>query len=129
MAQYQGNRLGAQDRPSLFLTIPFGRTVITLETSPVTHGPRASSVQENSIIAACARGRYIRRVQYLFVFPTCTCIFFVFFLEQLIAGRSFYSNSKENASALNFAVQVDDKFTAYSTFLFFPLVNVFCVFC
>ena len=59
--------------------------------------------------------------------------FFVFFLEQLIAGRSFYSNghsnSKENAPALNFAVQVDDKFTAYSTFLFFNLVNVFCVFC
>ena len=32
MARYQGNRLGAQDRSSLFLTILFGRTVITLQT-------------------------------------------------------------------------------------------------
>ena len=30
---------------------PFGRTVITLQTPPVTHGPRASSVQVDSIIA------------------------------------------------------------------------------
>ena len=53
-------------------------------------------------------------------------MFFVSFLDQLIAGRRFYS--KENASAQNFAVQVDDKFDAYSTSLFFPPVHVFCVF-
>ena len=33
LARYQGNRLGAQDRPSLFLTILFGRTVITLSNT------------------------------------------------------------------------------------------------
>ena len=45
VARYRGNRLGAQNRSSLFLTIVFRRTVILLQTSPVTHGPRASSVQ------------------------------------------------------------------------------------
>ena len=45
-------------------------------------------------------------------------MFFVSFLEQFIAGRPFYS--KKNASALNFALQVDDEFRAYSTPLFFP---------
>ena len=54
VARYQGNRLGAQDRSSLFLTIPFVRTVITFQTHYVTHGPRASSVQVDSGIAACA---------------------------------------------------------------------------
>ena len=39
VARYQGNRLGAQDRSLLFLTILFGRTVITLQTPPVIHGP------------------------------------------------------------------------------------------
>ena len=35
--------------------ISFGRTVITLQTSPVIHAPRASSVQvEDSIIGSCA---------------------------------------------------------------------------
>ena len=53
-------------------------------------------------------------------------MFFVSFLEQCFAGRPFYS--KENASALNFAVQEDDKFAAYSTSLFFPPVHVFGVF-
>ena len=53
-------------------------------------------------------------------------MFLVFFPEQFIVGRPFYS--KENASALNFAVQEDDKFAAYSTSLFFPPVHVFCVF-
>ena len=53
-------------------------------------------------------------------------MFFVSFLEQCIAGRPFYS--KENASALNFVVQVDDNFAAYSTSLFFPPVHVSCVF-
>ena len=51
---------------------------------------------------------------------------FVSFLGEFIAGRPFYS--KDNASALNFAVQEDDKFDAYSTSLFFPPVHVFCVF-
>ena len=54
VTRYQENRLGVQDRSSLFLTIPFGRTIITLQTPPVTHDPRASSVQVDSIIAACA---------------------------------------------------------------------------
>ena len=53
-------------------------------------------------------------------------MFLVFFPEQFIVGGPFYS--KENASALNFAVQEDDKFAAYSTTLFFPPVHVFCVF-
>ena len=52
MARYQGNRLGAHDRSSLFLTILFGRTVINLETPSVTHGPRVSSVQVECTIAA-----------------------------------------------------------------------------
>ena len=38
VARYEGNRLGAQDRSSLFLTILFGRTVIALQTPPVTRG-------------------------------------------------------------------------------------------
>ena len=45
VARCQGSRLGAQDRSSLFLVIPFGRTVITLHTPPMPHGPRASSMQ------------------------------------------------------------------------------------
>ena len=53
-------------------------------------------------------------------------MFFVSFLEQFIAGRPFYSN--ENAFAQNFAVQEDDIFSTYSTFLFFPAVHVSCVF-
>ena len=53
-ARYQGNRLGAQNRSSLFLIIIFGRTVITLQRPPVTHDPRASSVQVDCPIAACA---------------------------------------------------------------------------
>ena len=52
-------------------------------------------------------------------------MFFVYFPEQCIVGRPFYS--KENASALNFAVQKDDKSATYSTSLFFPPVLVFCV--
>ena len=44
-------------------------------------------------------------------------MFFVYFPEQFIVGRPFYS--KENASAPNFAVQKDDKFATYSTFLIF----------
>ena len=51
---------------------------------------------------------------------------FVSYLGRFISGRPFYS--KENASALNFVVQENDKFAAYSTSLFFPLVHVFCVF-
>ena len=39
--------------PSLFLSILFGRTVITLQTPPLTHGPRTSSVQVNCTIAWC----------------------------------------------------------------------------
>ncbi|CAM9777756.1 unnamed protein product [Ascophyllum nodosum] len=31
VARYQGNRLGAQDRLSLLLTLQFGRTIITLQ--------------------------------------------------------------------------------------------------
>ena len=55
VARYQGNRRGAQDRSSLFLTIIlFGRTFITLQTPPVTHGHWASSVQVDCTIAACA---------------------------------------------------------------------------
>ena len=54
MARYEVNRFGAQDRSSLFLTIPFGRTVITLKAPPVTHGRRASSVQADCSIAGCA---------------------------------------------------------------------------
>ena len=50
MARYQGNRLGAQDRSSLFLTIQCGRTVIALQAPLLTSGPRASSVQVDSII-------------------------------------------------------------------------------
>ena len=46
-------------------------------------------------------------------------MFFVSFLGQFIAGRPFYS--KENAPALSFAMHVDDRFAAYSTFLFFLL--------
>ena len=38
----QGYRPGEACRS--FLTLLLGRTVITLETPPVTHGPRASSV-------------------------------------------------------------------------------------
>ena len=53
-ARCQGNRLGAQDRSSLFLVILFEGTVITLQTPLVTHGPRVSSVQVDSIIAGCA---------------------------------------------------------------------------
>ena len=49
---------------------------------------------------------------------------FVSFLEQFIAGRSFYS--KGNASAQNFVVQEDDKLAAYSTSLF-SLLNMFFV--
>ena len=61
--------------------------------------------------------------------PLCFSLlymFVVYFSEQCIVGRPFYS--KENASALNFAVQKDDKFAAYSNSLFFPPVHVFCVF-
>ena len=54
VSRYEGNRPGAQDRSSLFLTRLFGRTVITLQTPPVTHGPRGSSVQVDCTIAACA---------------------------------------------------------------------------
>ena len=53
-------------------------------------------------------------------------MFVVYFPEQCIDGRPFYS--KENASALNFAVQKDDKFTAYSTSLFFLPVHIFVSF-
>ena len=53
-------------------------------------------------------------------------MFFVYFPEQFIVGRPFYS--KENASAPNFAVQKDDEHAAYSTSLFFPPVHDFCVF-
>ena len=63
--------------------------------------------------------------------PLCFLLlymFFVSFLEQWFAGRRFYS--KKIASAQNFAGQVDDKFAAYSTSLFFPPVHVFCaLFC
>ena len=59
VARYQGNRLGPQDRSSLFLTILFGRTVITLQTPPVTHGPRASSVQIDCPTAGCAFAWYM----------------------------------------------------------------------
>ena len=61
--------------------------------------------------------------------PLCFSLlytFFVSFLEQFIAGRPFYS--KKNASAQNFAVQEDDKFSTYSTSLLFPPVDVFCVY-
>ena len=54
VARYQGNRLGAQNRSSLFLTILFGRTVKTLQTPPATHGPGTSSVQVDCPIAGCA---------------------------------------------------------------------------
>ena len=47
-------RKSSQSRSSLFLTIRFGRTVITLQARPVTHGPRASAVQVDPTIAACA---------------------------------------------------------------------------
>ena len=53
VARYQGNRLGAQNRSSLFLTTLFGRMVITLQTPPLTHGPRASLVQVDCTIAGC----------------------------------------------------------------------------
>ena len=53
-------------------------------------------------------------------------MFLVSFIEQFIAGRPFYS--EENASAQNVAVQEDDKYAAYSTFLFLPSVHVFRVF-
>ena len=52
VARYQGNRLGAQDLSSLFLTVKFGRTVITLQVPPLTHGPQASSVLVDFITAA-----------------------------------------------------------------------------
>ena len=42
----QGSRLGAQDRTE--------RTAMTLHTPPVSHGPRGSLVQVDSIIAECA---------------------------------------------------------------------------
>ena len=63
--------------------------------------------------------------------PLCFSLlymFVVYFPEQRIVGRPFYS--KENESALNFTEQKDDTFAAYSTSLFFPLVrvHVFCVF-
>ena len=54
VARCQGSRLGAQDRFSWFLVIPFGRTVITLYTPPVPHGPGANSVQVSPMIGACA---------------------------------------------------------------------------
>ena len=59
VARYQGNLLGAQDRSWLLLTIQFGRTVITLQVPPLTHGPRASSVQIDSITAACAFAQHM----------------------------------------------------------------------
>ncbi|CAM9750014.1 unnamed protein product, partial [Ascophyllum nodosum] len=43
MARCQGNRLGAQDRSSLFLVIPFGRTVMTtFHTHPM---PQARALE------------------------------------------------------------------------------------
>ena len=36
-----------------------GRTVITLYTPPVSHGPRGSSVQVDSIMAACASASHM----------------------------------------------------------------------
>ena len=40
--------------PRCFSLYRTGRTVITLYTPHVPHGPRGSSVQVDSIIAACA---------------------------------------------------------------------------
>ena len=54
VAWRQGNRLGAQERAPLLLAIPIGRTIITLYTPPVPYGLRATSVQVDSIITACA---------------------------------------------------------------------------
>ena len=48
------DRLGAQDRSSLFLIIQFGRKVITLHTPPISHGPRARSVLVSSMAGTCA---------------------------------------------------------------------------
>ena len=54
----QGSRLGAQDRFSLFLVIPFGCTVITLYPPYVPLSPRGSTVQVDSIIAACTSAQH-----------------------------------------------------------------------
>ena len=43
-------------------------------------------------------------------------MFFVSFLGQFIAGKPFYS--KENVSALNLAVHVDDRFAACNILCF-----------
>ena len=56
----KGNCFGAQDRSSLFLTtILFGRTVTTLQTPPVTHALRASSVQVDCPTAGCAFAKHM----------------------------------------------------------------------
>ena len=50
-------------RPGPFLVIfrytLTGRTVMTLRTPSVPHGPRGSSVQVDSIIAACASAQHM----------------------------------------------------------------------
>ena len=51
VAWRQGSRLGAQDRPHCFSLHRTGRTVTTLYTPPVPHGPRGSSVQVDSIFS------------------------------------------------------------------------------
>ena len=53
VARCQGSCFGAQDRSSLFLVIPFWRTIITLPHPPVTHGPRSSKVQVSAMQGTC----------------------------------------------------------------------------
>ena len=54
VARYQGSSPTALDRSSLFFATPFERTVITLHTPPVPHGPRSSSVKISPMEGACA---------------------------------------------------------------------------
>ena len=54
MALRQGNRLGAQDRFSLFLVIPFGRKFKALQIPYVAYGPQASSVYVSAMEGMCA---------------------------------------------------------------------------
>ena len=68
VARCQESRLGVKDCSSLFLAIPFGRTVITLYTPLVPHRPRASLVQVSSMEGLCCGNSSVLAVRTRFPF-------------------------------------------------------------
>ena len=93
VARCQGNRLGAQDRSSSFLTIPFERTVITLQTPAVTHGPR--------VCICLAHGKQRRSNSTTSWYLSCGNIFSIVLWRSKPDLRflySYYYSSSRNSS-------------------------------